>query len=199
MAKSYPPTTNRLNIIVGSMGAYTPLNKILNALQADYVLPLIVALHREPSVSTHLATGMSCWCALPVREIEDKDPIAPGTVYLAPPGYHLLVDDHMMVLSTDPPVEYSRPSFNVLLYSAAEAYQSGLCCVILSGANQDGKRGAKRVSEMRGVVVVQDTQEAECPVMPQAVFDGVPEAKLMTVKAIGRFLARMGDGHEASL
>jgi len=183
----------RLNIIIGSMGSYEPIREILSELPADYSFPVIVAVHREQYASARMSVALSLYCALQVREIEDKDSIEPGTVFLAPSGYHLLIDDNRMALSTCPQEGYGVPSFDLLLQSAADAYRSGVCCVVLSGANDDGSKGAKQVYEKLGMVLVQDPGEAEHLVMPQAAIKKVPSAKVMGVKAIGRFLAQMSD------
>ncbi len=77
-----------------------------------------------------------------MKEAEDKEPLAPGTVYFAPPDYHLLVEpDRQLSLSSEEPVLYSRPSIDVLFESAADAYGAALAGVVLTGANADGAAG----------------------------------------------------------
>ena len=106
---------------------------------------------------------------LPLREVEDKDEILPGKVYLAPADYHLLVEVGYFGLSTDLPVSYARPSIDVLFESAADAYGERLVTgVILTGANQDGAIGAAAIKAQGGIVLVQQPTTAESAVMPAA-------------------------------
>src|SRR6185436_6209221 len=106
---------------------------------------------------------------VPVREAQPHAPVRSGTVFFAPPGYHLLVEeDRSFSLSCDPPVLFSRPSIDVLLESCAEAYGSGLAGLVLTGANEDGAHGLARVKACGGLTAVQDPDEALHPTMPEA-------------------------------
>lgn len=124
--------------------------------------------------------------SLKVVDAEDKEPIEDGTVYLAPPDYHLLVDEGVLALSLEAPVALSRPSVDVLFASAADSYGPSLAAVVLTGANADGSQGALAVKQAGGTVLVQDPEEAERREMPEAViatgaFDGVyPICELAT-------------------
>jgi two-component system chemotaxis response regulator CheB len=107
-------------------------------------------------------------CPLPVVDAEDKEPVKEGRVYLAPPDYHLLVDDGVLTLSLEAPVAYSRPSVDVLFESAADSYGPGLTAVVLTGSNSDGSRGVVAVRDAGGTVLAQDPDEAERGEMPRA-------------------------------
>ena len=107
-------------------------------------------------------------CDLDVVDAEDKEPVRDGCVYLAPPDYHLLVDEGVLTLSLEPPVTFSRPSVDVLFESAADSYGTGLTAVVLTGANDDGSRGAVAVRDAGGTVLAQDPEEAERREMPEA-------------------------------
>jgi two-component system chemotaxis response regulator CheB len=107
-------------------------------------------------------------CPLPVREVDDKDEIKPGHVYIAPADYHTLVEPGHFALSIDAPVMFSRPSIDVLFESAADSYGSELVAVVLTGANDDGSRGVRYVHERGGLTIVQDPATAERPEMPAA-------------------------------
>jgi two-component system chemotaxis response regulator CheB len=108
-------------------------------------------------------------CALPVREAYDKARVAEGGIWFAPADYHLLVEaDGTLALSVDEPVNYSRPSIDVLFESAAVAYGPGLLAVVLTGASADGAAGAECVRRAGGTVIVQAPESAEIPLMPQA-------------------------------
>lgn len=103
-----------------------------------------------------------------MSEVDDKDELVPGRVYVAPADYHLLVEPGGFALSTDERVQHSRPSIDVALESAADAYGAAVVGVILTGANADGAQGLARVKRRGGVAVVQDPADAERGTMPAA-------------------------------
>jgi two-component system chemotaxis response regulator CheB len=106
-------------------------------------------------------------CALPVREAEDKEPLGEGTIWFAPPGYHLLVEcDRSCALSIDELVNFSRPSIDVLFESAADVYKERLLALVLTGANHDGAAGSAAVHAAGGLVGVQDPASASAAAMP---------------------------------
>ena len=101
-------------------------------------------------------------CALPVCEAADKEPVRPGTVYFAPPDYHLLIDaGPSLALSADELVNYSRPSIDVLFESAADVYGARLLGIILTGANEDGAAGLAAVHAAGGITIVQEPDSAQ--------------------------------------
>src|ERR1700761_9790748 len=111
-------------IVIGaSAGGVEALGLILPALPATFRPSLLIVLHLPRERPSLLVQIYEKRCALPVREADDKEPIEPGTVYFAPPDYHLLVEKgRQIALSTEEPVHYSRPSVDVLFESAAEVY-----------------------------------------------------------------------------
>jgi two-component system chemotaxis response regulator CheB len=180
-------------VIGASAGALEALSVILPALPAGFGLPLIVVVHVPPDKRSMLAELFQAKCRIPVREAEDKEPINPGTVYFAPPDYHLLVETKKSLsLSSDEPVLFSRPSIDVLFESAADAYGSALIAVILTGANQDGAKGMKAVAETGGVALVQNPDGAFASAMPAAAIEMCPGARVMSLDAITAYLQEVG-------
>lgn len=181
--KAEPVSQALRAIVIGtSAGAVTALLRILPALPADYPLALIIVVHLPPHTDSSLASLLASRCQIVVKEAEDKEPICPGTAYLAPTNYHLLVEpDFKLSLSSDEPVLYSRPSIDVLFESAADAYGNELAGVILTGANGDGSRGLRAVSNAGGLVFVQSPDSAEASAMPQAALDACPAARSLTL------------------
>lgn len=162
-------STGRVDAIVigASAGAVEALGNLLPALPANLDVPVIVVVHVPPNRPSLLVELFAPKCSLSVREAEDKEPIADGTVWFAPPGYHLLIEsDRTFALSVDEPVNYSRPSIDVLFESASDVYRERLLALVLTGANQDGAHGAAVVHEAGGLVAVQDPQTASSPTMP---------------------------------
>lgn len=136
-------------VIGASSRGIQAISRVLRALPRDFAIPGIVVLHLGEG-PTSVAEIVGASCSLSVTLAEDKAPIEPGTVYLAPPGYHLLVErNETFSLSIEEPVNYSRPSIDVLFGSAAGTWQERLIGVLLTGANSDGASGSRRfVSEV---------------------------------------------------
>lgn len=159
----------RLIVMGASLGGVAALKVLLQGLQAEFAIPIVIVQHRHRSSKNGIVEFLQCYSKLNVKEVEDKDEIAAGWIYLAPADYHLLVEPHHFVLSTDEPVSYARPSIDVLFESAADAHGEQTVGVVLTGANQDGTAGAAAIKARGGKVIVQDPTNAECAVMPASV------------------------------
>jgi two-component system chemotaxis response regulator CheB len=179
-------------VIGASAGAVEALSAILPTLPKDYRLPVIVVVHVPPDRRNLLAELFDSKCQVAVREALDKEPITAGTVYFAPPDYHLLIEkDGTLSLSVDEPVLYSRPSIDVLFESAADAYGNALIAIVLTGANHDGATGAKSVVDAGGRLFVQDPREAHAPAMPTAALATCPGAEIMSLSQIAVYLQKV--------
>lgn len=177
-------------VVVGtSWGGFNALRELVGKLPAGYRLPTILVQHRHRESDHLLSTFLQERTDLAVSEVEDKMPIEPGTLFIAPADYHLLVDRDVFTLSTDPPVRYSRPSIDVTFYSAADAYGAATVGVILTGANSDGSRGLRRIFDRGGLALVQEPTTAESPTMPSAAIRCVPSATVQTIPQIAETLA----------
>jgi len=180
-------------VIGGSAGALDALATILPAIPVGFPLPIVLVLHVPPEGSPLLAQVLGLRCALPVKEAEDKEPVAPGMIYLAPAGYHLLVEnDRWFSLSVDELVHFSRPAIDVLFETAADAYGAGLLGVLLTGANQDGARGLAAIQKSGGATVVQSPATAQSPAMPEAALRLLRPDQVLPIAEIGPYLARVG-------
>ena len=126
-----------------------------------------------------------------MREASDKDELRPGTVYIAAPNYHLLIEGRTLALSTDEPVLYARPSIDVLFESAAESYREQCVGVVLTGANEDGARGLARVFELGGTALVEDPATATRDRMPRAAIAAVPDARVAPVGELAAILVEL--------
>ena len=156
-------------VIGGSAGSIEVLGVLLAALPASLRAAVLVVLHLPRERPSLLCKIFQRRCALPLREAQDKEPIESGTLYFAPPDYHMLVDTGpALALSVDPPVHYTRPSIDVLFESAADAYRHQLIGIVLSGANQDGARGLAAVHAQGGLCLVQEPASAAMRTMPEA-------------------------------
>jgi two-component system chemotaxis response regulator CheB len=156
-------------VVIGcSAGGIDALRHVLSPLPKNFRPPIVIVTHiGEIPGGSSLSVILQEFTKLPVEEAWDKAPIMPGRIYVAPSGYHLLVeDDNTFSLSTDPKVCNVRPSIDVLFESAAYVFGEHLLAVILTGANKDGTHGLQIVHEEGGICIVQDPFTAVSPTMP---------------------------------
>lgn len=178
--------------IGASWGGLRAVEAVLGALPPDFGAPIVIAQHRQiDSPDGTLVRLLGARCALTVGEAEDKQALDPGVVLVAPPDYHLLVETGTVALSVDAPLNYSRPSIDVLFGSAADAYGEHVAGIVLTGANADGALGLARIAGRGGVAIVQDPETAERREMPDAAVWATPEAHVMALEDIGPALARL--------
>lgn len=198
-----------LVVLGASWGGLHAVQVVLGALPKDFPLPVVIVQHRERSADETLVMLLQQKCALPVSEAEDKQPIEPGHVYLAPAEYHLLIEGEIanteygynpqsaiqnqkskihFALSTDAPVNYARPSIDVLFESAAEACGERVIGVILTGANADGAQGLAAIKHRGGLTLAQDPATAEAPTMPEAASALGVVDRVSRLEEIGRML-----------
>ena len=176
-------------VVVGSSwGGVTALAQFLTGLPPDLPAPVVIAQHRRhaPSMLARLLAHQTPWT---VRDAEDKERLAPSTVYLAPAGYHLMVErPGHLALSTEGPVRFARPSIDVLFESAAAAYRSEVVGVVLTGTNDDGAAGLAAIVARGGQAVVQDPASAERSAMPLAALATGIAATVLPLEDIGPFV-----------
>ncbi|BCL33634.1 putative chemotaxis protein-glutamate methylesterase [Nostoc sp. MS1] len=175
-----------------SLGGLSALQTVLGNLPADFPLPVAIVQHRHKNSDDTLRGMIQEYTSLPVREVEDKDEISPGKVYLAPADYHLLVEPGFFALSTDEPVSYARPSIDVLFDSAADIYGAQVIGVILTGANQDGMQGLKKIKAQGGKTIVQEPSTAASSIMPAAAISAVAVDWILSLPDIAPLLVNLG-------
>ena len=180
-------------IVIGaSAGGVEALLTIFSDLKSGFGLPIIVVLHLPDERRSQLAEVFARRVRLPVKEVDDKELIAPGTLYFAAPGYHVSVEhDYSFSLSREERVHYSRPSIDYLFESAADAYQQRLAAILLTGANQDGAQGLATVKQSGGLTIIQNPEEALVSTMPQAALDRSKPDYILPLRGIGRLLVEL--------
>ncbi len=187
----------RAIVIGASAGAIDALGKILPMLRDPMLVPVIVVVHLSPRQPSLLPSIFQSATPLRVREPVDKEPVDGGTIWFAPSDYHLLVEkSRVFSFSTGTPVNFSRPSIDVLFASAADAFGAELCGVVLTGANEDGAEGVRAIREGGGIVVVQDPGTAEAAVMPRAAIAATEPDMIGSPSKIGEFLATFLRGRD---
>jgi two-component system chemotaxis response regulator CheB len=167
-----------------SWGGLSALTKLLGALPADFKIPVVLVQHRSKDSERLLVQLLQDATDLKVCEIEDKDPLTPGTVHVAPANYHVLIEDGYASLTLDEPVRFSRPSIDVMFSSAADTYRSATIGVVLTGANEDGARGLAHIVKRGGLALVQDPKTAEIPIMPEAAIRAVPTVEVLPLETL---------------
>jgi len=178
-------------VIGGSAGGLNALQEILSPLPADFGLPILVVLHRSPSPDDLLTVVLDETCQLMVKEADQDEVIEPGRVYIAPANYHLLVErDRTLALSIDAKVCYSRPSIDVLFETAADVYRSGLIGIILTGANNDGTAGLRRIKKNDGLTIAQDPATAEVKMMPSSAIEENIIDRIVSLTDLSGFLTQ---------
>ena len=175
--------------IGASAGGIDALFTLFDGLQPPMHAPIVVVLHLPEDHESRLVQVFASRLRVAVEEAQPNAPLAAGTIYFAPPGYHLLVEaDRSFSLSCDPPVLFSRPSIDVLFDSCAEAYGPTLAGLVLTGANEDGARGLARIKSCGGLAAVQDPQEAAHPAMPRAAIAAAGPDYVLALAGLRRLL-----------
>lgn len=175
-------------VVGASWGGLAAVSQLVAALPASFPLPLAVVQHRSRHADNLLAALLQDVTDLRVVDVEDKEPLEPGSVYIAPANYHMMVERGHLSLTTDPLVRFSRPSIDVTFISAADAYPGATLGVVLTGANDDGSLGLRHIIKRGGRAIVQDPETAESKAMPLAAMNAVPEAEVL---ALARIPARL--------
>jgi two-component system chemotaxis response regulator CheB len=189
MAKSGVDLQCRILVIGGSAGSLEVLLRILRVLKGGFKFPFVVILHRGSPADSVLAELLTFKTRIPIREIEDKEPIQNGVIYLAPSNYHVLIEtENEFSLDYSEKVNYSRPSIDVTFMSAADVFGKSTVGILLSGANDDGTNGLKAIAAAGGTTVVQDPKSAKVSMMPQNAIDNLDVRHIIGDRELGEFI-----------
>lgn len=181
-------------VVIGvSFGGPQALATILPALPADFMMPVVVVQHLGSHSENYWIRSLEKRCNIPVAEAEEKEPLQPGHIYVAPANYHLMIEsDRSFSLSTDSRVNFARPSIDVLFESAARVYKNKLIGIILTGANSDGANGLKHIKDAGGLALVQDPATAESATMPLAAIQLAKVDHILPLAGITKILTQLG-------
>ncbi len=159
--------------IAASAGGLNAINAVLSSLPASFPAPIAVVQHLDPRHRSLMAEILSRNTSLRVKQAEEGEIMLVGTVYIAPPDRHLLVNsDHTLALSQSELVHFVRPSADLLFESVAASHKERAIAVVLTGTGSDGSMGVQAIKKMGGTVICQDVESAE--------FSGMPLAALQT-------------------
>lgn len=172
----------------GGMGA---LKAILPALPADYGVPIVIVQHVGASSDSYWIEAINKSCLVEVKEADEKEKIEAGHVYIAPPNYHLLMEkDGTLSLSNDERVNFAKPSIDVLFETAADAYGRRLVGIVLTGSNNDGAEGLRKIKANGGLAIVQDPASAESSYMPEAAMVAAKPDYILSLEGITQLLLK---------
>ena len=179
-------------VIGGSAGSLDVLLSIIDKLPSPLQATIVVVVHRKSGPDSLLPDLLSARTHLPVKEVEDKEPILPGSIYVAPADYHLLIEDaHSFSLDSSEKVHYSRPSIDLTFESAAVQFGPALVGVLLSGANADGAEGLLRIREAEGFTIAQDPTTAEIDFMPRQAIEQGAACAVVPAPGLGVYIQEL--------
>ena len=180
-------------IVIGaSAGGFFALKKLIPMLPEDFSFPVFIVQHISPTSDNYMAKFLDNLANLTVKEADEKEIITAGYVYIAPPNYHLLIEEDFSIsLSTDEKKNYSRPSIDILFETATYAYGEDLIGIVLTGANSDGANGLLSIKKAGGFCIVQDPSEAEAEAMPLAAIKSSDPHKILKIEEIGKLLIEL--------
>jgi len=177
-------------IVIGaSAGGLSAFKGILPLLDEDFPLPILIVQHISPQSDNYMTVHLNKICKIRVKEAEEKEMIRAGHAYFSPPNFHMLVEEERSIsFSVENKVNYARPSIDILFETAAYAFRSGLIGIILTGANNDGAHGLKKIQELGGLCIVQDPEDAEVETMPASALKIMKPDKVFKLNEIAGFL-----------
>ena len=183
-------------VVVGtSWGGVEALSIVLKGLPPDFPLPVIVVQHQHPNSDDILSLILRKRAQMYVKEVEEKEPLENGVVYVAPANYHLLVElDKSLSLSNEAPHNYSRPSIDLTFMSAVDVYGASLIGVVLTGANDDGAAGLKMITKFGGTTIVQEPSTARMDCMPLAAVKATTVDHIVSLDEIAPLLVELVSG-----
>lgn len=179
-------------IIGGSAGSLDVLLKVLPQLNSSLTFPVIIVLHRKPGKESLLTDLLRTKTKLTVKEIEEKEDLMPGIIYIAPPDYHLLIEKNKKFsLDASEKINFSRPSIDVSFASAAEVFRKNLVGILLSGANSDGSEGLRKVRQNGGYTIVQNPDSAIVQFMPEYALKNIEIDSILNPEEMANYINQL--------
>lgn len=180
-------------IVIGvSSGGMNAMKILFSLLPVEFNIPIVIVQHISPRSDNQWIKLLNDKSNLQIKEADEKEKIEPGNVYIAPPNYHLMIErDKTFSLTIDERVNFARPSIDVLFESAAEAYNSELIGVVLTGSNNDGTKGIKRIKECGGLAIIQNPETAESSHMPASAIAAIKPDYILSLEGITELLIKI--------
>ena len=161
-----------LVVVAASAGGVQALTQLVSELPVSFGPPMVVVQHVDPRHRSLLVEILSRRSDIRVDHVEEGAPMEAATVYVAPPGLHVLVNpDATLSLSKAELVHFVRPSADLLFESAAASFTDKVIAVVLTGTGEDGASGVRAIKKMGGTVIAQDEKSSAFFGMPGAAID----------------------------
>ena len=168
----FPNTAYDVVAIAASVGGLKAISEVLSGLPTDFPAAIVIVQHLAPQHRSLMAEILTRQTSLPVKQAQSGDKLSPGTVHIAPPDYHLLINaDDTLTLNQEKVEHFVRPSADVLFNSVAHSYKERAIAVILTGSGKDGVTGIQAIHELGGMAIAQDEETSECFSMPHAAIE----------------------------
>ena len=159
--------SSEILLLGGSAGSFKLIFRIIQVLDRDLKKVVIIVMHRKRNFASEVEKLFAHNSMMGVKEIDDKDKINKGTIYIAPANYHVLIENNgYFGLDVSDAIWFSKPSIDITFESAAEVYKNKCTAILLSGANQDGAEGMLKLRNAGSFTIAQDPADAELPEMP---------------------------------
>ncbi len=183
-----------LILIAGCTGGVKELYKLISELPTELPVPVVIVQHLPKIYTKAFASELDKITELNVREAQNDSPLIPGQIYLAPGGYHTVIrsDGYRKVLGIHkgPRENKNRPSIDVLLRSATQAYRNKMLTVFLSGGGLDGVEGARNVYEAGGKIILQSRESALLWNLNQRISEQIPDLDHHATEEIGSVIIK---------
>lgn len=189
------PSGIELFVIGASAGGIDILNRILPQFKKCNKYSVVVVIHLPPEGPNLLTSLFAPVCELEVAEAQPGEVIQKDMIYFAPSDYHLCIEPNQTLsLSTEEPLNFSRPSIDILFESAAYAFGRRAAGILLTGANNDGALGLRKISKENGLTIVQEPRDADYEAMPQSALELMKPDYVMTKEEIADFIRNLCSG-----
>ena len=178
--------------IAASAGGLTAISEVLSALPAKVPVAIVVVQHLDRRFQSRMADILARRTGMQVKQAQSGEHVREGTVYIAPPDNHLLVDpDRKISLTHSELVHFLRPSADLLFESVAATYKDSVIGVVLSGTGSDGALGVTAIKAVGGTVIAENHKTAQFSGMPQAALNTGTVDFVLPVKEIGAKLIEL--------
>lgn len=180
-------------IVIGaSAGGFSAIKLFLSTLNPKMSVPIIIIQHVLSGSELAVTELYKNLCNYSIKEVVSREKIVSGHIYLTPPNYHLLLEEDLsFTLSTEDKVSYARPAIDVTFECAAEIFKSSLVGILLTGANEDGSRGLKKIQKWGGYTIVQNPKTAEIATMPQSALNIMNPDKIIEIGELGEIINKL--------
>ena len=183
------PDSPGVVVIGASTGGPTAIGELLNQLAEDFATPCVIVQHLPAAFTAPFAAQLGRHAKLKVKVAASGDHLEPGVVLVAPGSMHLVIrTDGRISLQTPAEKDFYRPSIDLAMSSAADAFGAAAVGVVLTGIGNDGSEGLKRIRDAGGDCFVQEIASCIVPSMPERALQRAGADLVATPERLGQAL-----------